>query len=74
MSEEGIYKIFIECSGDLHTFITEHDFNEYQEYDQYLRKAIDSFGTQWGNYPEKCKYKFEDDKKWKEIEVKDYVF
>ena len=72
--DQNIYRIYIECSGGLHTLITEHDFDNYYHSDYFVRKAIDSFGTQWGSYPDKCKYKLEDDKKWKEVRVKDYVF
>jgi hypothetical protein len=73
VSEEKIYNIQIECSGGLHTLITEHDFDDYYNHDYFLRKTIKYFGNQWGNYPEKCKYKFSSDKKWREVAVKHYV-
>jgi hypothetical protein len=39
-----------------------------------LRKAIDEFGKKWGSYPDICKYKLEDSKKWSKVDVKNYVF
>lgn len=74
MSEENIYKIYIECSNNLHTFLTEHDFSDYYNSDYFIRKAIDEFGKQWGSYPDICKYKLEDSKKWSKVDVKNYVF
>ena len=73
-NDNNIYRIYIECSGGLHTLITEHDYDTFHNSDYFLRKTIDSFGSQWGRYPEKCKYKLEEDKKWKEVEVNNYVF
>ena len=71
---EGIYKIYLEANDDIHTLISEHDFDEYHHSDYFVRKTCDDFFKNWGKYPNKLKYKLQGERKWTKVDVKHYVF